>query len=92
MKWQALNELPRGIAGLFVEGDPNVPPTRWWNHLYLLFWGWETVVVFQVDRSKDGSLPYRVGFRDSWGKTMLYAIPRYYPCFVARIGHEAVNP
>ena len=52
------------VKGVLVEGDKSVPPTTWWRHLWLKFFGWRTVAVFQVsNEALVNGLEYRVGFK-----------------------------
>lgn len=60
-------EIGTSCKGCLVEGDTTVSPTRWWNHLWLLRWGWRTAVVFEVKTDK----VFRVGFRNKWGKAYI---------------------
>lgn len=52
----------KSCNGRTVEGDTTVPPTRWWNHWWLVWRGWSTVAVFEVKTDK----AFRVGYRDAW--------------------------
>ena len=49
--------------GCLVEGDTTVPPTTWWNRLWLELFFWDTVAVFEVATDK----AFRVGFRNKRG-------------------------
>jgi len=67
--WQRYDKQVKGCT---VEGDPAVPATRWWNHLWLLWWGWKTVAVFEVYTTDQQFL---VGYRDQWGLAMINTSP-----------------
>lgn len=71
--------------GELVKGDKTAPPTRWWNILWLLFFGWKKQAVLNnvmLGRA------CRVGYRDFHGKTMLNSEFTYERRFRVRIGHE----
>ena len=61
-------ETGRLYKGCLVEGDATVPQTRWWNHLWLLWLGWKTAVVFEVKTDK----AFRVGFCNRYDKAKVY--------------------
>jgi len=76
----------RTYLGIIVPGDKTVPPTRWWNHLWLLLWGWKCYAFFSVRYvPSDG---YFVGFRDFTEKTMIQSVKQTSPEFRVRIGYE----
>lgn len=55
------------MIGYHVEGDTTVDQTRWWNHLWLVWFGWKTVAVFEAKTDK----AFRVGYQDKWGKVYI---------------------
>lgn len=83
MTWK---KFEGNVVGTRVEGDPSVPPTRWYNHLWLLMFGWKKVAVFMA---MNASAPARVGFRPFRGDAMLREEPLDRGTFRVRIGHEA---
>ncbi|MEN9558186.1 MAG: hypothetical protein RL141_555 [Candidatus Parcubacteria bacterium] len=76
------------VEGVLVQGDETCPRTRWWNHLYLLLWGWKTVAVFEVSE-EDARLGYRVGYEPLEGAAMFQTKTSYARRFRMRIGREA---
>lgn len=86
--WEKLDAMPEGVVGTLVAGDPEAPPTRWWNHWYLLFRGWKTIVTFGVNVESVDNWPYRVGYKDFNGNVMLCDHEHSAPRFTALIGRE----
>ena len=72
------------VQGTMVEGDRTVPATHWWNHWWLVWRGWQTVSVFEALTDK----PFRVGFRNQWGKAYLRSSPLTDRVFNALVGFE----
>lgn len=78
------------VRGIKVQGDKKAPPTRWWNHLWLVLFGWKTVVVFT------GSVPiklgltcgFKVGYRDFHGRAYISTGSVKAEGFKMLIGHE----
>ncbi len=103
MAWQKFNPTtpPKGVI---VKGDPDAPPTRWYNHLWLVLFGWKTQALFVVHTDDK---PFRIGFRNHKGDQYLNSTvfsgrrlhevtflpdgtPKFHwPAFRAKIGHEA---
>lgn len=77
-------KVQMNVRGQMVEGDESMPHTRWWNHLWLLFFWWRQVVVIEALTTK----LYRVGFRDFRGKMMLCDQKMTSLRFRAKIGRE----
>jgi len=73
------------VKGIRVIGDPSVPPTRWWNHLYLRLFVWKQVSIFRVP---EGSRLYVVGYRPQNGLALMTT--DYYgdSLFAVRSGRE----
>ena len=86
MGWQ---KFKGEVKGTRVEGDPAARPTRWWNWWYLAWWGWGTVVVFQIKYKIYSSKGYRVGYKPSKGATRVKNVILQNRRFRMRIGHEA---
>ncbi len=80
--WRSFSGKVRGIR---LAGDPTVPPTRWWNHLYLLHFVWKETSILEVI---DMDQPFYVGYIDSNGKTM-YKAKLLDGRFSVLHGHEA---
>ncbi|HLD61106.1 MAG TPA: hypothetical protein VJA27_03175, partial [Patescibacteria group bacterium] len=57
MQWKKIG-LHEGTP---VAGDKSVPPTRWWNHVWLVFFGWKMIVTFRVPKEV-AAKGYFVGF------------------------------
>lgn len=76
------------ILGTAIEGDRTSPPTRWWNHIFLVLWGWKTVTVFGVSEEAV-RIGYRVGYRPLCGQSMVEDRISHEPTFRMRVGHEA---
>lgn len=81
MSWK---KFQTKFFGYEIDGDTSMPETRWWNHLWLLWFGWRVAAVMEVSTDT----PYRVGFRDFRGKTMLCDTIMTSKRFRAMIGHE----
>lgn len=60
--WQRF-DAGRSMQGCLVEGDTTVPPTTWWNRLWLALFVWDTVAVLEAATDK----AFRVGFRNKRG-------------------------
>jgi hypothetical protein len=57
--------------GVLAPGDPTVPPSTHWLHiLYLRFFVWKKITVFEVPRI-DALVGYRFGYRAADGTTKL---------------------
>lgn len=72
-KWQIFKG---SVVGTRVEGDLAAPPTRWWNHLYLLLYGWNKVAVLRLVKLKAAYGVYYIGYvalRGSARITKVYA-------------------
>lgn len=68
-----------------IEGDPNMPKTRWWNRYFLRKLVWKKLVVFKVP---EGSI-YTVGYRDFLGELQIIEWrPLDDPFFAVLVGHE----
>ena len=74
-------------ACTFVQGDKNAPPTRWWNHWWLVLFGWKTIVTFRVPEevAKAG---YYVGYWAFKGPAMCKNERLHDEIFSMKIGHE----
>ena len=83
MSWKTFSGQ---VTGVKVDGDPTVPATRWYNHLWLLAFGWKKVAVFDIANAGPGA---RVGYRPFTGEAMLCTVPLENEMFRVRIGHEA---
>lgn len=73
------------VIGIHLAGDPNVPPTRWWNHWFLVHFVWKQVSILEVPEEVD---VYRIGFIDTFGGTMYNTRPMFKRRFAVRHGHE----
>ena len=82
MAWKVYNV--RKILGTFVSGDPSVPPTRWWSHLFLLLFWWKMKTIFFARTLCE----YRVGYIPQDGKPRLRAKPVGVKMFAVRNGRE----
>ena len=78
-------------TGILVKGDPSVPPTRWWNHLYLLWFGWKQVAVFWAPARAMTYFSYRIGYRTCTGEAFIRVKPIQDNCFRMLVGHEDVT-
>lgn len=76
------------MTGAHVEGDKNVPATKWWNHLWLVLAGWKTMVVFQVMDEAKAEAGYRVGYKDKFGRCKVCHVVSNSRKFKMLIGHE----
>jgi hypothetical protein len=73
------------IEGIILQGDPKVPPTRWWNHLWLVLFVWNEVTILEVPPDAP---PYRVGYAPYAGGQMYQTRLLHKPRFAVRHGHE----
>ena len=71
--------------GKLARGVSTYPPTRWWNHLFLLKFVWKQVTVFQVPK---GTRRYRVGYRPFKGPARILEELQDSALFAVRNGHE----
>lgn len=76
------------VEGVLVPGDPSVPPTRWWNRIFLALWRWKTVAVFRFVDPLDAGNGYSVGFVPSQGPAMTEPRVSYDTRFRMKVGHE----
>lgn len=84
--WERHNKR---VEGVLVPGDPSVPPTRWWNHLFLALWRWKTVAVFEVADPLEAIDGYCVGFRPMEGPAKVEMGVEHNRRFRMKVGHEA---
>jgi len=73
------------IHGTRAKGDKTVPPTRWWNHLYLLLFRWRKVTVYLVPEEYTS---YRVGYKPETGPARILEEPLNSRRFAVRNGFE----
>jgi hypothetical protein len=79
------------VTGIKVEGDPNVPPTTRWNHLYLLLFVWKKVAVLCViekcdfESTEEG---YCVGYITRDGHKYIQTRRVKHGSFKMRLGYE----
>lgn len=78
-------EYPGRVEGLLLAGDKNVPPTKWWNHLWLIHRVWKTVSVLVVPVEVKA---YRVGYIPESGVAMFSTKVLNVPWFAVRHGYE----
>ena len=84
--WKKIHTSRRNpIKGTLAAGDPSQPPTRWWNHLWLLWFSWEHIVFGVQEEAANGG--YRVGYK-AGGVAMVYGKVFHDTRFRVRIGHE----
>lgn len=86
MSWSAFAEDPTKVGGILLKGDTTVPPTRWWNHLFLLWWYWKQVSVIEIVGKYNA--PYSIGYIPFTGKAMIWSEEFRGRCFAVRHGHE----
>ena len=68
-------------------GDNGCPPTRWWNHWWLVLRGvWIWAIVIEVEPSSNQHL--MVGYAPSSGSPMMRPIPPTATKVAFRVGHE----
>jgi hypothetical protein len=69
VSWTKVNpSWANRFQGIMLKGDPKVPSTRWWNHLYLLLRAWKEVTILEVD-DQLGVKRFIVGFKPVEGPT-----------------------
>lgn len=74
---------------LKVTGDKSVLPTRWWNHLFYVLFGWKTVAVFEVVGPLPLNSGYHVGFRTYKGEMWVCRNHEIMEKqFAMQVGHE----
>ncbi len=80
------------VVGVKVDGDPNIPPTRWWNGLLLSHFVWnKMVVVFSAQLNDDVEsvlAGYRVGYITHNGKQRIQTAPINNNYFKMFLRHE----
>ena len=83
--WERLDKTV--TAGILVPGDKLAPPTRWWNHWFLVLFGWKTVATFRVGTSiaKNG---YSVGYTTDKGVSWQSGETCHDQFFSLKVGHE----
>ena len=85
--WTKYDTRIHSVTGVEVQGDRNVPPTRWWNHLWLLWFGWKTVVLFEVPQAI-AEAGYQIGYWPSAGQPRINTTIYHHRFFQMRIGYE----
>ena len=73
------------VSGVIVSGDHSVAPTRWWNHLYLLWFRWKKVTVLRVPSYQDG---YHLGYVPFKGSARLQSQVLTHKLIRVRNGYE----
>lgn len=73
------------VEGLLLGGDKNVPPTKWWNHIWLILHVWKTVSVLAVPIEVKA---FRVGYIPESGVAKYNTKVLTVPWFAVRHGHE----
>jgi len=72
------------VDGLLLKGDPKVPPTTWWNALFVRLY-WNEVTILEVP---DDIRDYRVGYIPFAGPTKYLTTVLHSPRFAVRHGRE----
>jgi len=72
------------VYGLELKGDPKVPPTTWWNALFVRLY-WDVVTVLEVP---DDVQEYRVGYIPFTGEAMHLTTVLSARRFAVRHGRE----
>ena len=72
--------------GTPVRGDANVAATKWWNHPWLVLFGWTTVAVLRPETAP--SEDWYIGYRDFTGKQHLRMTPIFASAVRMKIGRE----
>jgi hypothetical protein len=75
------------VRGVAIVGDLEVPPTTWWNSLWLKFFIWKTAAVFMVVPA-DAKRGYRLGYKAIAGKCLLQTMVLHDEVIAVRIGRE----
>jgi hypothetical protein len=73
------------VYGLELKGDPEMPPTRWWNAWFLRLCVWKEATILEVP---DGVDAYRVGFIPQGGQAEYHRKIRDAPRFAVKHGRE----
>jgi hypothetical protein len=81
-------KFPSALAmhGTLVRGDQHAPPTKWWNILWLILFGWTKVAVLRVETVPAEG--WYIGFRDFAGKQQMRMVPIMQNEIRMRIGRE----
>ena len=87
MSWSVFAEDPAKVGGILLKGDPKVPATRWWNHLYLLWWVWKDVSVIEIANA-GYKPPYSIGYIPFSGKAKVWSEEFRGRRFAVRHGRE----
>src|SRR5512147_3006079 len=72
------------VDGLLLLGDPKMPPTTWWNALFVRLY-WDQVSILEVP---DDIRDYRVGYIPQFGPTKYLTTVQHAPRFAVRHGRE----
>jgi len=78
---------PSAIKGTKMPGDRDVPPTTWWNVLWLKFFVWKSVATFKVV-SQDAKRGYRLGYKAHDGTCRLLSKVLHDDEIAVRMGRE----
>jgi hypothetical protein len=79
------NVYDKKVNGVRLQGDQTMPPTRWWNHLFLLWFRWSLWSVCEVP---EGAGPYQIGYVPFQGPARLRSEPINTRRFAVRHGRE----
>ncbi|MCX6785629.1 MAG: hypothetical protein NTZ18_02115 [Candidatus Komeilibacteria bacterium] len=86
-KWKRIPiSLAIKIKGMVIEGDREVPPTKWYNILWMLLFGWKTVAVLSAQSEEE---EWYIGFEDFHGNWMLCQTPILDNNIAVKIGRES---
>ena len=65
MRWKRfLGKIENPIT---IVGDPSTPATKWYNHWWLILFGWKTTIQITV-ADKYYTTGWKIGFRDFNGR------------------------
>jgi hypothetical protein len=78
---------PSAIKGTSIIGDREVPPTTWWNILWLRFFVWKTAAIFRIT-SADAERGYCLGSKSIAGTCRLLTDVLHEEEIAVRIGRE----
>lgn len=89
-EWKKLDKHYNLDLAVVSLGDKSCPPTRWWNHWWLLATGaWKHAVVIEVEPPADKHAMHTVGYDPFEGSAMCKRLDIMTAKVAFRMGYES---
>lgn len=88
--WKRYEQHINSNLTVFSRGDRSVPPTRWWNHWYLLLTkAWKRAIVIEVEPNHGNPHAiFAIGYDPVKGAAMCRPLNRMTTKVAFRVGFE----